>query len=135
MSKRDSLFCVECQPFIEAEYKIRGEKYERFITFASEALQAVSTPQNDVPMELVVEKEKEVLLHTKTDKPHAYQNPTRDRPKANVGGRPKKNIPVKLIRKLSKEGMSIAEVVRELKTRGQSLSAMTVQRVLSGERA
>jgi hypothetical protein len=83
---------------------------------------------------LVVEKEKEVLLHTKTNKPHAYQNPARDRLKVSVGGRPKKNIPVKLIRKLSKGGLSIGGIVRELQRQGTIISAMSVQRVVSGER-
>lgn len=65
-------------------------------------------------MEISIGKEREVLLHMKTYKPHAYQNTIRDMPKVNLGGRLKKNIPVKLIRKLSKGGLSIGGIVREL---------------------
>jgi hypothetical protein len=57
-----------------------------------------------------------------------------DRLKVNVGGRPKKDIPVRLIHKLSNAGPSIVGVVPELKRQGQSISVMNVSRVLSDER-
>jgi hypothetical protein len=46
----------------------------------------------------------------------------------------KKDIPVKLIHKLSNERPSIVGVVPELKRQGHSISAMTVCGVLPGER-
>ncbi len=46
----------------------------------------------------------------------------------------KKGIPVNPIHKLSDERPSIVGVVPELEKQGHSISAMTVSRVLSGER-
>ena len=74
-----------------------------------------------------------VLLYLKSEKSQSYQNPARTT-KVNLGGRPRKDIPVKLIHKLSKQGLSIGKITRELKAQGQPISAMSVQRVLSGER-
>ena len=56
------------------------------------------------------------------------------RTKQNPGGRPKKDVPVRLIRRLSKQGMGIRDIVKKLKAQGQTTSAMTVSRVLSGKR-
>ena len=79
-------------------------------------------------------KEKEVLLPTKNATSQIYQNVTENRPIPNVGGRPKKDVPVKLIKELSGKGMGIKRIVRELKGQGVFLSSMSIQRVLSGER-
>ena len=56
------------------------------------------------------------------------------RTKQNLTGRPKRDVPVGLIRKLSNQRMGVRAIVRELKAQGQTISAMTVSRVLSGER-
>lgn len=117
MSKTDTRYCLECQPLIEEDYKQRRESYK---------------PVTDVLS--YTAKKKEVLLHTKNKDTHAYQNPAEDRPKPNVGGRPKKDIPVQLICRLSQEGLAIKPIVLELKRQEYTLSAMTVSRVLSGHR-
>ncbi len=126
-STRDTRYCLECQPFIEEEYKIRGEKY-------IPVLNAVLDPTDTEPRESPIENQKRVLLHTKRDALHAYQNQGEDRPKPNVGGRPKKDIPIELIHTLSRRELSIKQIVLELKRKGQTISAMTISRVLSGER-
>ena len=59
-------------------------------------------------------KEKEVLLHTKSEESHIYQNPTKD-VVLNLGGRPRKDVPVELIRKFSSDGLSIGKIVRKLR--------------------
>ena len=56
------------------------------------------------------------------------------RTKQNIGGRPKKDIPTSLTRNLFNHGMSARDIARELKAQGQIISAMTVNRVLSGEK-
>jgi hypothetical protein len=115
-------YCVICQPIIEEEYALQstGSHKKRYIPIPH--------------VEMLEGKEKEVLLHTKSKESHTYQNPTEDRPKASVGGRPKKDIPVDIIHLLSERGLSIGEIVKELKAQEQMVSAMTVSRVLSGER-
>ena len=128
MSKRDTRYCSECQVSIEADYKLCGRKY------IPQPPDANLAPNNTQPIQTHTEKVKGVLLRTKNRDTHAYQNPTEDRPKPNVGGRPKKDIPVQLICKFSQEGLAIKPIVRELKRQGYTISPMTVSRVLSGER-
>ena len=74
------------------------------------------------------------MLHTKTENGQLYQNLTEDRPPPDVGGRPRKDVSVDLIHKLSDEGLGIWNIAKELKAQGQIISAMTVSRVLSGRR-
>ena len=52
---------------------------------------------------------------------------------SGTGGRPQKDIPVELILKLSKEGLGVREIFRQLK--GQKVTAMDVSRVVSGQRS
>ena len=126
MSKVDARYCLECQVSIEADYKLCGRKYT--------PPNANLAPNNAQPIQTHTEKVKGVLLRTKNEDTHAYQNPTEDRPKPDVGGRPKKDIPVQLICRLSQDGLAIKPIVRELKRQGYTISAMTVSRVLSGAR-
>jgi hypothetical protein len=128
MSRRDTRYCSECQVSIEADYKLRGQRY---IPLPPDAKLA---PNNAQLIQTHTEKVKGVLLRTKNEDTHAYQNPTEGRLKPNVGGRPKKDIPVQLIYRLSQEGLAIIPIVQELKRQGYTLSAMTVCRVLSGKR-
>ncbi len=123
MSQRDTRYCLECQPFIKAEYAMIAQLHGRKTRYDPIA-----------HIQLPIAKEEEVLLHTKTVASHAYQNPTEDRRIVNLGGRPKRDVPIELIHKFSKEGLSIGKIVKELKAQGQTISAMTVSRVLSGER-
>lgn len=46
------------------------------------------------------------------------------------GGRPKKNIPLERIKTLSKEGMGVKAIARQLQREGCDISAMTVSRAL-----
>lgn len=70
----------------------------------------------------------------KSKKKQSYQNPTHG-VVLNLGGRPRKDVPIKLILKLSSDdGFSIGKIVKELKKQGLTISAMTVSRVLSGKR-
>ena len=127
MSKRDTRYCLHCQPIIEQECRLRGEKY------IPKPLNANLAPNNTQPTQTHTKEVKEVLLRTKTEDTHEYQNPTRD-VVINLGGRPQKDIPVQLIRELPQEGLAFRPIVRELKRQGYTISAMTVSRVLSGER-
>ncbi len=121
---QDSRYCQGCYDSLEAD----GYKFDGKPPYANLA------PNNTQPIPTHTKKVKEVLLHTKTVDTHAYQNLTEDRPKPNPGGRPKKDIPVQLIRKLSQEGLAIKPIVRELERQGHTISPMTASRVLSGER-
>jgi len=142
MSERDTRYCLGCQVCIEEDYKLTGRKYvipsvantESNIEANSNTTTLKSSLENTGGMESPIEKEKEVLLHTKRKELHAYQNPTEDRPNPNVGGRPRKDVPVGLIHKLSDKGLSIGKIVKELKEQGEIISAMTVSRVLLGKR-
>ena len=122
MSKRDTRYCLECQPSIESEYALIAQNRGR-----------PSAYKPIVPLVMDMRKDEGVLLHTKNENAHEYQNPSRD-VVIDLGGRPQKDIPVQLIHKLSKKGLAIRPIVQELKRRGHSISAMTISRVLSGKR-
>ncbi len=70
----------------------------------------------------------EVLTRTNILQNRALQNPTRN-PRINLGGRPRKEAPIKDIMRLSKQGLGVRGVAREL-----NLSPSMVSRVLSGKR-
>lgn len=130
MSQKDARYCLECQPVIEYEYSLLADKshVRRYKPVKPEAnFKAIESPSVDMG----TGKDKEVLLHTNLEKPHEYQNPTQT-PVINLGGRPRKDIPIDLIHKLSKQGLSIRQIVRELQE--YSLSLMSISRVLSGQR-
>ena len=74
------------------------------------------------------------MLHTKREDGQLYQNLPEDRPPPDISGRPRKDVSVDQIHKLSDKGLDIWKIVKELKAQGQIISAMTVQRVLSGQR-
>ena len=122
MSKKDSRYCVVCQQVIETEYALIADNSGRKSRYVPVA-----------HIERDTSKEEEVLLHTNNENTHVYQNPTQT-PIINLGGRPRKDMPVDLIHILSKQDLSIKSIVRELKTQGYNISAMTVSRVLSGKR-
>ena len=128
---QDSRYCLDCYKLLLKEAALlSGQPKWRP---RSVSTTAKISPQNTQPIPTHTKKVKEVLLHTKHKNTHAYQNPTRD-VVINLGGRPQKDIPVQLIRKLSEEGLTIKPIVRELKRRGHLISPMSVSRVLSGER-
>lgn len=127
LSPKDARYCTFCQPIVEYEYSISSRNtYEP--TPPQKPTETAKTVETPNPMDAGVE---EVLLHTNLKNTRAYQNPTQT-PIINLGGRPRKDIPVDLIYRLSKQGLGVREIVRELKE--YKVSAMTVSRVLSGER-
>ena len=131
----DPRYSKDCYGFLlkEAEILSLGKR-PRWVPKAHQRLlQGKITGEKQYPIPKHLAKQKEVLLHTKSEESHAYQNPTRD-VVFNFGGRPKKDVPVEVIHRLSKEGLSIGNIVKELKVQGQIISAMTVSRVLAGER-
>ena len=130
MSNRDIRYCVDCQPIVEEGYAQLGQHKQYLKQLYNQKIEALNSEDNQT----YPQKEKEVLLHTNSKKPQLYQNLAEDRPKPNVGGRPKKDIPVSLIHKLSNEGLGIGRIEKALREEGQIISAMTIQRVLSGER-
>ena len=131
MSKRDIRYCVECQPFIEAEYKIRGEKHGRYIPIPAEMPQDISTPQNDAPMRKVAEKEKEKMSTLNPPSLTVDKFRPRGRPKAYN----KRLLPDEKIKQLHKGGMGPKAIATLLKReQGIDVSYKTIQRVLSGER-
>jgi len=130
MSKRDIRYCVECQPIVEGGYISLGQHRRYLQSLHNQKIEALNSEDNQT----YPQKEKEVLLPTKNATSQIDQNPTENRPIPNVGGRPRKDIPAKLIRELSAKGMGIKRIVRELKGQGVFLSSMSIQRVLSGER-
>ena len=48
------------------------------------------------------------------------------------GGRPRKEIPLERIKELSKEGMGVKAIARQLRGEGYDISAMTISRALKG---
>ena len=131
MSKKDIRYCVDCQPIVEEGYAQLGKRYIPIpYKPSNQKLEAL----NSEDKQTYPQKEKEVLLPTKNATSQIYQNLTENRPIPNVGGRPKKDVPTKLIKELSGKGMGIKRIIRELQGQGISLSPMTIQRVLSGQR-
>jgi hypothetical protein len=130
MSHKDIRYCTECQQVIEYEYSLQSDRvhHKRYRPVLPEAnSNAVESPNVDIGMG----KQKEVLVHTNQENAKAYQNYTQTLT-INMGGRPRKNVPVDLINKLSKQGLSIRQLLAELKE--YKLSPMTISRVLAGER-
>lgn len=129
----DFRYCGGCYKLLmeDADILSPSKGIQAWVPRHQEHQRAYESPP---PMQLDMGEQEEVLLHTKTESSHAYQNHTEDRPIPNVGGRPKKNIPIKLIHRLSEQGLSIGRIVKELKGQGQIISAMTVSRALSGRR-
>ena len=130
MSQKDIRYCLECQRLVEYEYSLLADKShsKRYRPIKPEAnFKAIES----LSVDMDTGEDKEVLLHTNLEKPHEYQNPSQT-PTINLGGRPRKDIPIGLIHKLSKQGLSIRQIVRELQE--YSLSPMSISRVLSGQR-
>ena len=119
-SPKDARYCVDCQPIIEYEYAITAEHTGRKSRYVPVA-----------PLEMDTPKEKEVLLPTNLEITHEYQKEARP-PLLPSRGRPRKDIPIDLIHKLSKQGLGVKQIAKELKQ--YKISAMMVSRVLSGER-
>lgn len=131
MSQKDIRYCVDCQPIIEEEYRLQSPgKRTRYKPIPATKIKGGLSPHIHLP----ITKQKEVLLPIKNATDQIYQNPTENRPIPNVGGRPRKDVPTVLIKELSVKDMGIKQIVKELKAQGHKISAMTVSRVLSGER-
>jgi len=136
MSKADKRYCSQCQPSIEADCKLRREKYSPILVTNAhhKPSDANLTSNSGTPISKYSKRGKEVLLHMKSKKKQSYQNPTLGA-ELNLGVRPRKDIPIKLILKLSSDdGFSIGKIVKELEKQGLTISPMTVSRVLSGQR-
>ncbi len=99
---------------VEEGYASLGQHKRYLKQLHNQKIEALNSEDSQTPCP---QKEKEVLLHTKRNEVHSYQNPPEDRPKPNVGGRPRKDVSVDLIRKLSDEGLSIGKIVKELKAK------------------
>lgn len=121
MSEKDTRFCVDCQPVVEYEYALAAEHRNRKSGYVGVALR-----------ELDVDKEEKILLPTDLENTHEYQKVARP-PLLPPRGRPRKDIPFNLIHKLFNQGLGVKQIAKELKE--YKLSAMTVSRVLSGERS
>lgn len=133
MSRKDIRYCLDCQPIIEEDYRLRASgKGTRYKPIPATKSKIKGVLSGDIQMP--IRKQKEVLLPTKNATDQIYQNLTENRPIPNVGGRPRKDVPTMVIKKLSGKGMGIKQIAKELKARGYKISAMTVSRVLSGER-
>ena len=102
-------FCIECQSFITSEYALT---YPESHSNGDTDCNKTSSRENHTDETL------KVLVLTKR----------------NLGGRPKRDVPVELIRKLSNQGKSVRDITKELKAQGQTISTMTVSRILSGKR-
>ena len=127
----DKRYCHECYDFLmeeasldtsrrRADWKPREARQKPI-----EEEEIAATPNTPCA------RSEEVLLRTNLGNAHEYQNPTQT-PIIDLGGRPRKDIPIDLIHNLSKQGLGVREIVRELKE--YSLSPMSISRVLSGQR-
>jgi len=132
----DLRYCHSCCDFLlEEAQMITSHRRPKWIPKVPNAKQnGGEVTQKTAQVLGVGDKQKEVLVDTKSKNAHAYQNLTLGRSKVNVGGRPKKDVPIRLIKELSKGGLSIGGIVKELKTQGCILGTTTVSRVLSGQR-
>ena len=89
------------------------------------------------PTQTIDAKDKEVLLHTNAPLEPSVTKPSHGkeiRPIISLGGRPKKNIPIDLVHKLSEQGLSTTDIAKKLKAKGCIVSRIMVSRILSGER-
>ena len=120
MSKRDTRYCLECQPFIEEDYLSAGRKYvpvpDPSAGYAESHCMADIKADSVSGRETYIPEKEGVLGHL------------------NAGGRPRKELPFVLILNLSQNGLSIRQIVNELQQQGQPASRMTVSRILSGTR-
>jgi hypothetical protein len=134
----DPQYCQSCYGFLlnEASLLPSSQKpaWKPVLNLKDTAYKPFLEGEKPLPIQTPLQNTKEVLVHSKSEQTQAYQNLTQGRPKPSVGGRPRKDIPVDLIHRLSEEGLSISKIVSELRARGQIISAMTVSRTLSGER-
>lgn len=134
-SSKDARYCLECQPLIEGEYKIRGEKYIPVpldINIQTEdTSQAKSSPSKTQPIETSIEKEKKKMS--------TLNSPSLKVDNFRPGGRPKiyrkLQLPDDKIKQLHQEGLGAKAIASQLeRERGIDVSYKTIQRVLSGER-
>lgn len=115
--------CIECQSYITDEDTLRHPESH----YGSDTGCTKTPDRNGHTGEA-----KEVLAHTGMEEGDAHQNSTKDAV-TQRGGKHKKDIPSELVRELSQEGQSTRRIAKELKQQGQTISAMTVSRVLSGQ--
>ena len=137
----DSRYCFECYKFLvgEAEMLSPGRRpawipkayLEGDSAVVTGRVTRLKTHKPVVPKEMYLDKEKEVLVRTNSKESHVSPNlPRKIIP--NLGGRPKKDIPVDLIHKLRNQGLSVTEIMEKLKAQGQIVSRSSISRVLLG---
>ena len=133
----DSHYCLGCYEVLSDEAALVSHlskaSWKPVISDSYKTVEAISEGENKGDVIFDMGKEREVLVHTNSDNAQAYQNLPRDIV-FDLGGRPKKDVPVKLIHKLA-ERLSYKQIVKELKEQGYSISPMTISRVLTGQRS
>lgn len=124
MSKRDTRYCLKCQPFIEEDYQLRGQRY---IPLPPEANLA---PNNTQPIQTHTKEVKTKLATLNDPSPTVANFRPRGRPKSYE----KCSLPNKRIKQLHNKGMGSKAIASKLRTEGVDVSYRTIHRILSGER-
>ncbi len=134
MSKVDMRCCSQCQPFIEADSKLRRGKYSPTaeLTDAHHKPSDVNLSSNSVPsMERYSEKGKTKMSTLNPPSVKVDNFRPRGRPKTYR----KLQLPDDKIKQLYQEGLGAKAIASQLeRERGIDVSYKTIQRVLSGER-
>ena len=129
MNKRDTRYCLECQPVIEYEYSLLADKShsKRYEPVKPEAnFKAIESPS--------VEKgtgEGKTKMSTSNENNATVDN---FRPTGRLKTYKKRELPEELIMQLHSDGMGSKAIATRLKDRGIDVSYKTIQRVLAGQR-
>jgi len=128
ISRRDTRYCLTCQPFLETEY---GQNRQRYTPIPCNR----QNPPEDTPHSADIQ----VPTGEQETKMSTLNSPS---PKVDIfrpRGRPKTYkkcvLPDDKIKQLHEDGMGAKAIATRLKTEeGIDVSYKTIQRVLSGER-
>ncbi len=128
ISKRDTRYCVTCQPLVEREYAQIRQRY-------TPILYNHQNPQEDT----LYNADKEIHTGEQNTKISTLNlaSPTVDnfRPRGRPETYKKRLLPNDKIKQLHKDGMGAKAITTKLKKEeGIDVSYKTIQRILSGER-
>ncbi|MBA7680347.1 hypothetical protein ES703_88662 [subsurface metagenome] len=131
-SPKDIRYCLECQPFLEVEYKLRGEKYIPILnTQLGVVTESKSGVDNTQPVETYTEQQK-TKMSILTEKPSTMDN---FRPRGRPKTYKKRSLPGDKIKQLHQDGIGATAIASLLKREyGIDVSYKTIQRVLTGKR-
>lgn len=123
MSKRDTRYCLECQPIIEYEYSLLADKSHAKRYKPEANFKAIEPPS--VQMGKGEENAIKSTSNEKTARVDIIQATTPQR------GRKKRELPEEIIKQLQGEGLGSKAIATKLKEQGVIVSYKTIQRLLA----